>query len=202
LDERVIELSVGIYELFSVDKELKSLSQTFFGSMVLGKRTHDLRMVNKEGRGVTLDLKVLSDEFVEKSGSGPGSRARNFQFFTKFVQEKSGLFAFEIFGHFFAENFFDLFNYRNSSPGSFKGDLFFHTVLSLDIELKGTLNLQDDLGQQLFSEVHHVMVVCIGIVELDRGKLRVMGQVDLLISELLAYLIDLVESTDDTVLKV
>ncbi len=108
LNKGIIELSVRVNELLPVDKHLEPFGHSLLGPVVLGKWTHDLRVVNEESRRVALNLEVLGNELVEQSGSGSWSRARDFELFTKFVQKQSWLFSLEILGHLFAQNLLEL----------------------------------------------------------------------------------------------
>ena len=56
LYKRIVKFSIGIAELVILNEQLESLSESRFGSVILGQRRHQLRMFDNEGWIKTLSL--------------------------------------------------------------------------------------------------------------------------------------------------
>jgi hypothetical protein len=61
LNERIIELSVGITKLMIFNEQLETLSQPRFGSMILGKGRHGLRVFNDKCGIQTLAFQEMTN---------------------------------------------------------------------------------------------------------------------------------------------
>jgi hypothetical protein len=61
LNERIVEFSVGITKLMIFNEQLETLSQPRFGSMILSKGRHGLRMFNDECRIETLAFQEMAN---------------------------------------------------------------------------------------------------------------------------------------------
>ena len=104
LNKGIIELSIGINELLPVNEHLEPLSHALLGPMILGQRTHDLRMVDQKSGGVALHLDILGNQLIEQSGCCPGSRAAHLELLAELVQKQSWLLALETLRHFDTQN--------------------------------------------------------------------------------------------------
>lgn len=62
LNERIVQLGVGVAELARRDKALEPFAQSRHRAVTLGERGHDLRVADDEGRGDALVLDELADE--------------------------------------------------------------------------------------------------------------------------------------------
>ena len=74
-------------------------------------------------------------------------------------------------------------------------------VLPLPLDLIGAQNLLGGGGQQVLEQVHHVVEIGVGLVELDGGELRVVLGVHALVAEDAADLIDPVHAAHDEPLQ-
>mmetsp|Transcript_49299 Transcript_49299/g.107571 ORF Transcript_49299/g.107571 Transcript_49299/m.107571 type:complete len:225 (-) Transcript_49299:549-1223(-) len=60
-----------------------------------------------------------------------------------------------------------------------------------------SMNVEDHPTDQLLSDVHEIIIVCIRHVKFDRGELRIMSQINALVSELTAYLVNTVQPSNN-----
>ncbi len=67
LDKRVIKLSIGIDIFFLVNEKFEAFGKAGLGSVIFGKRTHNLRLVNEESGINTMGLNKVTYQFVKKS---------------------------------------------------------------------------------------------------------------------------------------
>ena len=58
------------------------------------------------------------------------------------------------------------------------------------------------MGEEALAELHHAVVVGVGLVELDHRELGVVADVDALVAEVLAHLVDALHAADDAALEV
>ena len=73
---------------------------------------------------------------------------------------------------------------------------------SVDRQLRGAVHGHRDPFEQLLGELHHPAVVLVGDVDLHAGELGVVRAVHALVAEVLAQLVDTVESADDQLFEV
>src|SRR5579871_5381056 len=66
----------------------------------------------------------------------------------------------------------------------------------------GSVDLAGYVDDELFGEAHEVVVVGIGLVELEHGELGVVAGADALVAEVAVDLVDAVEASDDEALEV
>lgn len=71
LDEWIIEFSEGVAELHILDEEFESLSETRLGSVIFGKRRHQLRMLDDESWVEALGFQEFANELVYKPNGSP-----------------------------------------------------------------------------------------------------------------------------------
>jgi hypothetical protein len=62
LDERVVQLGVGVAHFSGSDESFESFAESGDRSVVLGERGHDLRVTDNEGGRDALVFDELSDE--------------------------------------------------------------------------------------------------------------------------------------------
>lgn len=65
LDERVVQLGVGVADFPRRDERLEALAETLAGAVVLGEGGHDLRVADDERRRDALRLDELADELQQ-----------------------------------------------------------------------------------------------------------------------------------------
>ena len=66
----------------------------------------------------------------------------------------------------------------------------------------GAVDLAGDELDEIFSNLHEVVVVGVGLVELEHGEFRVVLGADALVAEVAIDLVDAIESADDEALQV
>ena len=67
---------------------------------------------------------------------------------------------------------------------------------------QGAVDIERDLLEKLLGEVHQVVVVGVGLVELEHGELGVVAGGDALVAEVAVDLVDAIEAADDQALEV
>ena len=68
--------------------------------------------------------------------------------------------------------------------------------------LSGTQHLSGQLAQHILSQVHQVIKICVGLVELEHGELGIMASGQTLVAEVAVDLIDPLEAANDQSLEV
>ncbi len=66
----------------------------------------------------------------------------------------------------------------------------------------GAVDFSCDVDDEFFGELHQVVVVCVGLVELEHSELGVVFGADALVAEVAVDLVDAVEASDDEALEV
>ncbi|GKT46492.1 uncharacterized protein ColSpa_06674 [Colletotrichum spaethianum] len=204
LVEGVVQLGVGVDNLLLAHEGLESLAQTGDLTVVLGEGAHDLRVAEDEGGVDTLLLDVLADELVDHAGVGEGRRALELHLLEDLLEELVGLGSVQLVGggELLAGGLLELGNHLEALPGLLPVDLVHLTVLGVELGLVAAGDVLDEAADQLLSQVHNVVDIGEGLVELAGGELGVVGEVDALVSELTTKLVDAVEATNDKLLEV
>lgn len=191
-----------------VAEQLKPLSQTWLISVPLGQGAHDLGVVSDVGGVLAVHLDERSDQLVNESGHGSGVGTLHLLLNAQLIIELSAFFSFQLstLGECDAKSLFESYKHGDALEGRTEVNLN-HVVLiflaiGMVLDLVGAVDLVDHLREHLFSEVHEVVVVSIGPIELTCGELGVVSQVNALISELLANLKHSVHSSYDQLLQV
>ena len=70
------------------------------------------------------------------------------------------------------------------------------------LNLERSVNLHDHLRNHVLSQLHHIVVISICLIELACSEFRVMSKIDALVSELLSDFEDSVNSSNNKLLKV
>mmetsp|Transcript_7743 Transcript_7743/g.9319 ORF Transcript_7743/g.9319 Transcript_7743/m.9319 type:complete len:333 (-) Transcript_7743:490-1488(-) len=177
--------------------------------MPLGERAHQLGVVNDEARADALRLKVLAHEFVNQARSGTGSAAVNVLLNADLIEELASLLRLEVAttGQLSAESLLEALHHLDAAEGRREVDIVdlvgvSGVILGVILDDISAMDRLDHLREELLSEAHEVVVVSVGPIEFAGGELRVMGQIDTLVAELLADLEDAVHTTDDEHLQV
>ena len=81
-----------------------------------------------------------------------------------------------------------------------------HLPRSISLPLKcgegGAVDVPGDGDDEVLREGHQVVVVGVGLVELEHGELGVVGAVDAFVAEVAIDLVDAIEAADDEALEV
>src|SRR4051812_2729826 len=75
-------------------------------------------------------------------------------------------------------------------------------LIAVEVGDEGAVDFHGDELDELFREVHQVVVVGVGLIELEHGELGVVPGADAFVAEVTVDLVDAVEATDDEALKV
>ena len=172
------------------------------GTVILGQRTHDLRLLGNEGGVDNVFLQEFSDKGIEKTSRRMGRRALQLMLIQQGLELDINLRIIQsrkLGLHLLLQTL----HHRNARPGGLEVNLNLRSAglgAVLDLVIAG--NFLDHVGDHLLGHVHEILIIGIGLIELTRGELRVVGEVNALIAELTANLIDTVETTNDQHLQV
>ncbi len=73
-------------------------------------------------------------------------------------------------------------------------------LVAVEVGDGGAVDLLGDVDDELFGEAHEVVVVGVGLVELEHGELGVVPGADAFVAEVAVDLVDAVEASDDEAL--
>lgn len=191
-----------------VAEELKALDKAGLAAMPLGERAHDLGVVDQEGRVLAVNLDEVPNELVNQAWRRAWVCAVDSFLLAEFVEEDASLFSCEsvTLGELNTENLFKALHHwdaleRRSEVDLNNVSLVLGTV-GMVLNFVRTMNLEDHLREHVLGELHQVVVVSIGPVKFAGSELRVVGEVNALITELLANLKHSVDASDNQHLKV
>lgn len=228
LVEGVVQLGVGVDNLLLADEGLETFAEADLVAVVLGERRHHLRVAVDEGRVDALLLDEFSDELggkewlaicmkkalqkginlrkylVKQAGIGLRRSALNLLLGANLLQELVGLLGVELVSRrkLLSGRLLEGGNHLNSLPRSLPVDIVDLATLGVELGLVATGNLLDHAGHELLGDLHEIVDIRIGPVELASGELRVVGQINALITELTANLVYTVKTTDNQHLEV
>lgn len=190
----VVQLGEGVAHLAAADEELKTLSEARVLRAAL-REGRDVHRVHGYEGGLDhqlLDLLVVA--LVERVAPG-GLHAVHVH--ARSLGRRHGL-GVALDGHeVYAQVLLHGLGHGHSRPAGGKGDM-----LALPIDLIGAEYLHRRAGEQVLEEVHHVVEVRVGLVQLDGGELRVVPRVHALVAEDAAYLVHALYAADDEALEV
>jgi hypothetical protein len=204
LDVRIVQLGVRIANLSGIHKHLEALGQARDVSVILRQRGHDLRMIDDERRIDAGDLDELSDQLVQQTRRGLRWRAMHVVLSAQIRQEQTSLLRVERLRDGDLERILQTLNQIDATPRSLEIDFNRFLILSICVvlDLRSTGDLLHHPRDQILGHVHQIVVVRVGHVELDRGELWIVGQIDSLISELLSDFVNAIDSADNQLLQV
>mmetsp|Transcript_56 Transcript_56/g.189 ORF Transcript_56/g.189 Transcript_56/m.189 type:complete len:549 (+) Transcript_56:61-1707(+) len=187
LSEGIVQLRVGVGHLLPENEEFKSLGQPFLRPMPLGKRRHDLRVFcDKRGPFQNVVLHKVATQLVQQPCRCVWFRQLEALLVDKRLHHRDRLRRVEGSGDLLTRELLDLLNHRDPTEGGGEVDSHWgllRTILVV-LDLEGPVDRLHHLGHQLLSHVHQIIVVCVCHVELAGGELRVVREVDALVSEI------------------
>ena len=192
LVDGVVELAVGVRQLFSVHHQLESFRQSRFGAVHLRQRTHLDGIIDDEGRLDEGTLTGLAEDLV--------NQLTLTHMLCVFDTEFLGLHADGILVHVRQVQtrlLFDGIQNRQTAVRRFE----IHFVVT-DLYFRRTVHGDRDALQQLLRKRHHPVIVFVLYIELHAGKLGVVGAVHTFVAEVTADLIHAFKTTNDESLQV
>lgn len=99
-------------------------------------------------------------------------------------------------------SFFKGGDHINPRPRGLPVDLIFFSVLGVVYGIIGAGDRLDKATDHLFGEVHQVVHVEKGAVELESGEFRVMGEINVFVSKLPSDLINTLKTTYNQLLEI
>ena len=151
-------------------------------------------MLNDESGVQTLSFQKSTNQFIDHSDGGSGIGAINVVFFALFIEEYFCFFGFEVFGEGYSKLFLESLHHGYSFPGGTEIDvdglvgmglgvgMVFDDVASSEVLHHG--------GEHIFGEVHEIVEIGVGHVELAGCVFGVVGLINGLVSEVFAYFED------------
>lgn len=204
LVEGVVQLSVGVDNLLLADEGLETLAETDILAVVLGQRRHHLGVTSDEGRVDTGLLNKLTNQLVQHAGVGQRWGAVDVHLLKDTLEEVVGLLGVELITRreLLTSGFLQGGDHLHSPPGSLPIHVVCLTILGVEGGLVATGDVLDQAGDKLLSQVHNVVYIGIGPVELASGELRVVGKVNALVTELTAQFVHTLKTSDNKHLQV
>ena len=130
----------------------------------------------------------------------------NFVFLTLSIEEGLSFRRLKVLGDFLLEALFKSFHHGNATPRGRKVDfddlVGLRLWLRVELEDIGPSDFLDHFGKHVFSKVHEVVKVSIGIIELAGSVFRVVSLIDTLIPKILADLKDSLKASNHAHLQV
>lgn len=198
-----LRYALCLTDLLLEHEEFESLGASLLGSVRLGQRRHDLRVLANEHGRDGLRLQEVPDELVEQSGGRARLGAVDIVLDRERLQELVGLVAGQVLGNLHSHLRLQSLDEIDASEGRRE----VHPLLGilgrrLVLDLVGAMNRIHHAADHLLRDGHQVLVVGVRPVELARGELGVVRQIDALVTELSADLIDAVQASNDQLLQV
>mmetsp|Transcript_33070 Transcript_33070/g.103929 ORF Transcript_33070/g.103929 Transcript_33070/m.103929 type:complete len:329 (-) Transcript_33070:921-1907(-) len=208
LVHRVRQLRKGVGELAADRKELEPLRHARSGPVRLGQRRHLGRMVEDEGRLHQLWLAELLEAQREQlaqrgrlAGAGHASGLRGRAGRREPLSARGGVGAAVRLAQRkeveLRQLLRDELRHGDAAPRRREVD-----GGALVLDGSPSRHVPRRAGDELLGEGHHVLVVGVGLVELDRGELWVVPRRDALVAEDAAELVDTLHAADDEALEV
>lgn len=125
---------------------------------------------------------------------------------TLLIIKDFSFFRFNIFGKRYSEMFLKFFHHRDSSPGRSKvnADNMVGVVIGVRMMLKDVASgeLLHHLGKHILGDVHQVIIISVGHVELAGCVLRVVSLINGFVSEVFADFEDSFQTSNNALLEV
>ena len=193
LVDGIVQLAVRVGQLVPVDHELEALDERRIVPVGAGERRHLARVVEHEGR---LDELVLDERVVDLVGE-PARAPLGLEREVEAAQHGARLVELHRGVEVDADVLLDEIDHRRPSERSREFDR---------LRSRRDPHLRHDRAgagdDEPLDEVHHVVVVAVGLVRLEHRELGVVGGVDALVAEHSPDLEDAVEAADDESLQV
>ena len=193
LIDRVVQLGVCVTHLTSVDIELKTLYLCRIGRLLLRQRRNLYRMIHDEGRLNHLLLTECLEETVLDVTDLMVCLVRNVMLIRQCTCLLEGLYRVKIN----TALLLDGIRHRQTAERLAEIDL---GALVADEGLPTYLLCE--VAEHALRELHHTVVIGIGLIQLHQCELRIMTGIDTLITEYTADLEHTLETTDDETLEI
>ena len=193
LVDGVVELAEGVAHLAAADEQLEALGEALVLRAALGKRADVDRVHGDEGRLHDLILDLLVEALVQRVAPG---RLLAVHVHARGLRGGHGL-GVAVDGHeVHAQVLVDSLGHGHARPAGSQRD-----VLALPVDLVCAEYLHRSAAEQVFKQVHHVVEVGVGLVQLDGGELGVVTGVHSLVAEDAAELVNALDAADDKALE-
>lgn len=204
LVERIVQLGVGVDNLLLADESLETLAQTDVLAVVLGQRRHHLGVASDEGGVDAGLLDELTNQLVEHASVGHRGRALNTGLLEHALEELAGLGGVELVTRreLLASGLLKGGDHLHAAPGGLPVDVVGLARLGVEGGLVTTGDVLHETGNQLLGQVHDIVDIGVGPVELAGGEFGVVSEVNTLVTELATKLVHTLETTDDQHLQV
>ena len=187
LIQRIVQFGKGVAHFAAIYKELETLRQTFVGGFFLGERADFNGIVVYEG-GLH---KVLFHQRVEALVQGVAPRALAFgKFHAQRTRRRHRLICAH-FGKIHAGVLVHRLQHGKLFPFV---EVYHHLAVG---KLTRAQNGVGAIAEQPLRNVHHAVEVGVRLIQLYRGKLRIMFGIHTLVAELPAYFVHLFKPAHD-----
>src|SRR5579884_110930 len=196
LVDGVVQFGEGVAQFQAADEGLETLGQAGELRMLLGQRRDFQRVVGQEesltqGRNTLAEHGAL--EVVDQAtatGGGVDLVALSAHLggkalaVGKAVDINAGVLCYGV-------------EQGDARPG--RREIDFRSLVGDDLR---SLDLLSDVGDHLFHQLHHVVVVSIRLVALHHGELRVVAAINALVAEVAPDFVDAINTADDEPLEI
>ncbi len=170
---RIVQLGVGVGNLFPIYKQFKPLHGTRFAAVLFGQRRHLHRVIYDERRLNDVLLHLLAKQLVDEFGLAHG---------IVYVHTPGAALLPDgglVHGFYVqARILFD--GIRNAQAGVRAGKIQSRSAKSSN---GSAVHGYGYLFQQLLKAPHHPVIILVGYVKLNRRKFRVVGTIHALVAE-------------------
>ena len=193
LVDGIVELGIGIAHLPPVDEQLKAFHIAGLIGFALGKRRHLDGVIHNKGGLDQIIFTVLLKKHIENVAL----LMTRFIFNMVFIGKLLCLFRVTDSVKINAGVFLHGVNHGKALKGLTKVDLF--SAVSDD---GGAADFLCEEAEKVFCQIHHAVIIGIGLVELHQRKLRVMTGINPFITEHAADLIHSLQPADNQALEI
>ena len=193
LVDRVVQLGVRVAHFPRVDEQLKALHLRRVARLLFRQRRNRQRVVHDERRLNELLLAVFLKEQVDDVAFRVTLLIFNVVLFCKRLRFFVGLHFVKVD----ARILLDGVVHRQARKRLREVD--FHTVIRDD---RAAAHLLGKVTEHVLRQLHHAVIIRVGLVKLHQRELRVVARIDALVAEHTANLVNLFKAAYDEALQV
>ena len=203
LVEGIVQLGVCVDNLLLADEGLETLTETSVLTVVLGERRHHLGVPSDECGVDAFLLDELANKSVEHTGVGERWCALDTSLLEHALQELVELIGVHgvAWRELLTASLLERRDHLDTLPGLGPVDLVDLTRLCVELGLEAATDGLDETFNKILSALHDIVDVGKSLVVLAGGEFGVVSKINALVTEDTAELVDLVDATNNKLLK-